>query len=243
VFTANLITYNHVRNPCTTQYTFYRASFLIVINIHHGIETHLQERQILELRATDTGAASDRYWNCERHILESQESQPGAANDSHCSRSRRSDAQPQEQQILEPRATDTGAASDRYWSRREQQIPEPRATDTGAVSDRYWSCERQILEPGATTGPTTLRATTATGVDRTRTATGVDRTTVTGATGTTATEPGTTATGVDCQRWSHCVQRQPPALIVSHLNDSSGNHRIKYRTNNNWNYRCSINSR
>ena len=215
-----MITYNHVRNPCTTQYTFYRASFLIVINIHHGIETHLQERQILELRATDTGAASDRYWNCERHILESQESQPGAANDSHCSRSRRSDAQPQEQQILEP-----------------------RATDTGAVSDRYWSCERQILEPGATTGPTTLRATTATGVDRTRTATGVDRTTVTGATGTTATEPGTTATGVDCQRWSHCVQRQPPALIVSHLNDSSGNHRIKYRTNNNWNYRCSINSR
>jgi len=94
-----------------------------------------------------------RYWSCERQILEPLVTATGATNDSPC----------QSIAILELRATDTGAASDRYWS-RERQILELRATDTGAsgatdtgaASNRYWSRERQPLEP----------TTTATAVDR-----------------------------------------------------------------------------
>jgi len=69
-----------------------------------------------------------RYWSCERQILEPLVTATGATNDSPC----------QSIAILELRATDTGAASDRYWS-RERQILELRATDTGAACDSHQS--------------------------------------------------------------------------------------------------------
>jgi len=49
--------------------------------------------------ATDTGAASDRYWSCEQQILE-----------------------PLEPPILELRATDTGAANDSHLSLQRQPL-------------------------------------------------------------------------------------------------------------------------
>jgi len=69
------------------------------------------EPQILELRATDTGAASDRYWSRERQILELRATDTGASG-----------------------ATDTGAASNRYWSRERQPL-EP--TTTATAVDRH----------------------------------------------------------------------------------------------------------
>jgi len=40
VFTVNPITNNYARILCRLQYIFYRASFLIVIPIHRGINTN-----------------------------------------------------------------------------------------------------------------------------------------------------------------------------------------------------------
>ena len=40
MFTVNPITNNYARILCRLQYTFYRASFLIVIRIHRGINTN-----------------------------------------------------------------------------------------------------------------------------------------------------------------------------------------------------------
>jgi len=84
VFTVNPITNNYVRIPCRLQYNFYRASFLIVINIHRGIQ------------ATNTGDRNDRYCDCDRHqVLEPLELQI---------------LELYRRQIPELHATDTGSA-------------------------------------------------------------------------------------------------------------------------------------
>jgi len=144
VFTANLITYNHLRKPCRLQYTFYRASFLKVINIHRGIKVH----DTGATRATDTGTL--------RQIPEPLDWQP---------------LEPLEQQPLEPLERQPLESIKRQPQELiERQLLEPLERQPLESIEQHQPpalIEQQPLEPLERQAPEPINSTGATGTTAT----------------------------------------------------------------------------
>jgi len=215
VFTVNPITNNYARILCRIQYIFYRASFLIVICIHRGINTtrsHWSTKQQTNSHrshwnnshccATGTTATSvDRTTatgDTGTPLLGSIDSTGGTT------------ATGVDRTTATARATGTTAATTGV-----DQTTATRATGTTLLES--------IDSTGRATGPTATKAQEQQPP--------VDPTTSTGATGTTATagvNRTTGATGVTRNdshgSWSHdshCLEppeRQPLELIATGVN-------------------------
>ena len=153
----NSITNNYARILCRLQYIFYRASFLIVIRIHRGINTtnrsYWSKQQTLAATgATGTTATKPPPKRQPPESIERTTTATGADRQpwSLCNTATGVD---RTSAIVVDRTTATGATG----------TTASRAKATGAACERYWLCEQQILEPISDSQVDTTTGASATG--------------------------------------------------------------------------------